>query len=88
MIRCESKIHQRAWTSERKSCCDGVELFAESGDDVVDELVVGEGRIGHCHNIAEGLHLLHILGSGHHLLAKGLELATNMTNVGTTLRAV
>jgi hypothetical protein len=44
--------------TEGKSRCDGVEFFAEFGDDVVDELVVGERRTGRCHDIVEGLHLL------------------------------
>jgi hypothetical protein len=32
--------------------------------------------------------LLHVLGRGHPLLAKILELATNMTNIGATLCTV
>jgi hypothetical protein len=83
VVRVKFIIGHRLVT-ERKSHCDGVELFAESGNDVVNELVVGEGRTGHRHDIVEGLHLLHILGSGHPLLAKGLELAMNMKNVGAT----
>jgi hypothetical protein len=86
-VRVKFIIRHRLVT-EHKSRCNGVEFFAESGDDVVDELVTGERRAGCCHDIAEGLHLLHVLGSGHPLLAKRLELATNMTNVGATMRAI
>jgi hypothetical protein len=39
--------------TEHKSRCDGIEFFAESGDDVVDELVVGERRTSSCHDITE-----------------------------------
>jgi hypothetical protein len=34
---------------------DGVVFFAKFGDDVVDELVVGERGTGCCHDIAESL---------------------------------
>jgi hypothetical protein len=52
-------IIRHGLVTERKSRCDGIEFFAECSDDVVDELVVGERRAGCCHDIAEGLHLLH-----------------------------
>jgi hypothetical protein len=86
-VRIKFIIRHRLVT-ERKSHCDGIELFAESSDDIVNELVFGERRAGCYHDIAEGLHLLPVMGSGHPLLAKRLELATNMTNFGVTLRAI
>jgi hypothetical protein len=82
-------IIRHGLVTKHKSHCDGIEFFAGSGDDVVDELVVGERIAICCHDIVEGLHLMHVLGSGHPLLVKRLELATKMMNVGaTTLRAI
>jgi hypothetical protein len=72
----------------RKSRYDGIVFLAEFSDDVVDELIVGRRRIDCCHDITEGLHLLHVPGSRHPLLAKGLKLAINMTNIGAASRIV
>jgi hypothetical protein len=73
--------------TDRERCSNGVEHGAQTGDDVVDELVFVERRPGRSHGVGQGLHLVHVLRGGEILLPQLLELASDVTNIGATLRA-
>ena len=68
----------------RRWSCSG----AESGEDVINELIITNWRAGDSHGVGEGLHLVHVLSREHLLLPQRLKLTPDVTDVGATLRAV
>jgi hypothetical protein len=84
-VRVKIVIRHRFITN-RERHSDGIERGTESGDDVVDELIFVEGGPGHSHDVGQGLHLVHVLRRREILLLQLLELASDVTNIGATLR--
>lgn len=52
-----------------------IKLFAETGADVADDLVIGQGMTSDRHRVRQGLHLLVVLGHGQVVLLGAGELA-------------